>query len=64
MLVARKDQFARMLSERVLSYACGRRTEPLDRPAVGRIVKELQQDGYGLRTLIEQVVLSDPFRSK
>ena len=63
-LVARKDQFARMLTERVLSYACGRRTEPLDRPAVGRIVKKLQHDSYGLRTLIEQVVLSDPFRSK
>jgi hypothetical protein len=63
-LVTRKDQFARMLTERLLGYACGRRIEPLDRPAVGQVLKELQQGGNGLRTLIEQVVLSEPFRSK
>jgi hypothetical protein len=63
-LVGRKDQFARALSEKLLSYACGRRIEPSDRPEVTRIVADLKQADYGFRHLIEQVVLSDTFRSK
>lgn len=63
-LVERKLQFARMLTERVLSYACGRRMEPLDRPQVNRIADELATRGYGFRDLVELVVASDLFRSK
>jgi hypothetical protein len=64
LLVERKDQFAQALTEKLLSYACGRRLEATDRPAVARIVAELQRGGYGFRRLIEQVVLSEPFRSQ
>jgi hypothetical protein len=63
-LVERKDQFARMLTERVLSYACGRRIEPLDRPEVNRIVKELAARGYGFRDLIELAATSSIFQAK
>ncbi|MCI0535133.1 MAG: DUF1592 domain-containing protein [Verrucomicrobiales bacterium] len=63
-LAERKDQFARTLTERLLSYACGRRIEPLDRPEVARIVKELAAREYGFRQLIELVVLSQAFQSK
>ncbi len=63
-LVERKDQFARMLTERLLGYACGRRIEALDRVEVNRIVKELAARGYGLRDLIELVALSGVFQSK
>ena len=63
-LVERKDQFARMLTERLLGYACGRRIEPLDRPAVDRIVASGKGNDYAFRTLIENVVLSQTFRSK
>ncbi len=63
-LVERKDQFARTLTERLLSYACGRRIEPLDRPEVDRLVKELAGQGYGFQDLIELVALSKAFRSK
>jgi hypothetical protein len=63
-LVERKQQFARMLTERLLAYACGRRIEPLDRPAVNRIVAATADNDYKLRDLIEQVVLSQPFRMK
>lgn len=61
-LVERKDQFARALTEKLLAYACGRRIEPADRPAVDRIVADLGR-GDGFRRLIEQVVLSETFRS-
>jgi hypothetical protein len=64
LLIERKDQFARMLTERLLGYACGRRIEPLDRPAVDRILGALKKDDFPLRELIEQVVLSQTFRSK
>ena len=63
-LVERKPQFARMLTERLLSYACGRRVEPLDRPAVDAILAATKPSDYPFRDLLEQVVLSSTFRSK
>mgnify|MGYP003602375410 CR=1 FL=1 len=63
-LVRRKDQFARMLADRLLTYACGRRIEALDDPFVERIVAELPRHSYGLRSLIEAVVTSEPFGSR
>ncbi|MDO8541281.1 MAG: DUF1592 domain-containing protein [Opitutaceae bacterium] len=63
-LVERKDQFARMLTERLLSYGCGRRMEPLDRRNVNRILEQTKPENYRFRDLIEQAVLSPIFRSK
>jgi hypothetical protein len=63
-LVERKELFARMLTERLLTYACGRRVEALDQPTVKKIVAALPAKDYGMRTLIEQVVASGVFRSK
>ncbi len=63
-LVTRKDQFAHALTEKLLAYACGRRMEPLDRPVIDHILRELKQRNYGMRDLIELVVLSEAFRSK
>ena len=60
----RKEQFARTLTERLLAYACGRRMEPMDRPEVNRIVKELAGRGYGYKDLIELVTISTTFQSK
>jgi hypothetical protein len=62
-LVQRKDLFAKMLTDRLLTYACGRRITALDEPVVEKIVAELPKHEYGLRSLIEAVVLSDAFRS-
>jgi len=64
LLVDRKEQFARVLTERLLAYACGRRIEGLDRPAVDKIVAATGTDDHRFRDLLEQVVLSQPFRSK
>ncbi|MBK8035716.1 MAG: DUF1592 domain-containing protein [Verrucomicrobiaceae bacterium] len=63
-LVQRKDLFARMLTDRLLTYACGRRMEALDEGAVEKIVDELPKQNYGLRSLIEAVVTSELFRSR
>lgn len=64
LLVERKAQFARMLTERLLTYACGRRIEALDRPAVDAILAATKPNDYPFRDLIEQVVCSEVFRSK
>ena len=53
-----------MLTEKLLSYACGRRIEGLDRPQVDAILTAVATEKHGLRSLIEQVVLSDLFARK
>jgi hypothetical protein len=63
-LVERKAQFARMLTERILTYACGRRVEPLDRPAIDAILAAPKSGDYPFRDLLENVVQSPPFRSQ
>jgi hypothetical protein len=63
-LARHKEQFARMLTEKLLGYACGRRIEATDRANVDQIVKQLAKDDYGFRRLIELAVLSETFRSK
>lgn len=64
LLVEREPAFARTLTERLLSYACGRRMEPLDRPAIDGILSATQRDHFPFRDLLEQVVLSEAFRMK
>ena len=63
-LVERKEQFVRMLTERLLSYACGRRVEALDRPVVNGILVATKPNEFRFRDLVEQVALSEAFRSK
>ena len=64
LLLERKEPFAFALTERLLTYATGRRIEALDRPEVERIVTKLKKDGYGMRTLINEVVMSPVFLSR
>jgi hypothetical protein len=63
-LVERKELFAHMLTERLLTYACGRRMEALDEAVIEGIVVELPEKEYGLRSLIESVVTSELFLSR
>ncbi len=63
-LVQRKDLFAHMLADRLLTYACGRRIGALDEATVEKIVADLPKKQYGLRSLIEAVVCSEPFLTR
>ena len=49
---------------RVLAYALGRRIRPIDRPAIRKIAESLAEADFRLNHLIEEVVLSFPFRHK
>lgn len=60
-LLNRKGQFAQMLTEKLLSYACGRRIGAADRPQVEQIIAQTVSTDLGLRSLIEAIVLSEAF---
>jgi hypothetical protein len=62
-LLAHKEDFIRHVSEKVLGYALGRSLQDGDSCTVQRIVQKLAANNYGTRTLIEQIVLSVPFRN-
>jgi Protein of unknown function (DUF1592)/Protein of unknown function (DUF1588)/Protein of unknown function (DUF1595)/Protein of unknown function (DUF1585)/Protein of unknown function (DUF1587) len=63
-LLKRQGLFSRALAEKLLSYACGRQMEPLDRAAIDTLMIELDKRGNGLRDLVELVVTSELFRNK
>jgi hypothetical protein len=63
LLVDRKDQFNRCLTEKLMTYALGRALEVGDRPAIDKILAELDARQGGLSDLIRLIVLSKPFLS-
>ncbi|HEX8203613.1 MAG TPA: DUF1592 domain-containing protein [Isosphaeraceae bacterium] len=63
-LLDRKEEFARCLTEKMLTYALGRGLEDPDRCVVERIVAELARDRYRFSRLVLGVVRSDPFRNR
>jgi len=62
LLLQRKDQFAKCLTEKMLTYALGRELDFQDRPQVDMITYSLAERGYGLSDLVELIVLSEVFR--
>lgn len=58
----RKQQFARCLTEKMLTYALGRGLEYYDRATVMGIVRKLKSKNYRSSVLITEIVKSDPFR--
>ena len=62
-LLARKGDFLRHLTTRVLGYAVGRGRQDGDQCTIEEILAKLEADQYKARTLIREVVLSSPFRN-
>ncbi|TDU66603.1 cytochrome c [Prosthecobacter fusiformis] len=63
-LLAEKDRFTRAFASHLLAYALGREVTPADQAALDGIVTTTAADGYRLRTLMRQIVLSEPFQTK
>ena len=63
-LLERKDQFARALIDKLLTYSIGRHVYAADRPHIDQILKNVSKANDGTRDLVEEIVLSTPFRSK
>jgi hypothetical protein len=56
------DQFARTVTEKLMTYALGRGVEYYDMPVVRGIVRDAEKDGYRFQKLILDVVRSAPFQ--
>jgi len=63
-LLAEPDQFVQALTEKLLTYALGRRLEYHDMPVVRRIVREAERDGYRFSSIVMGVARSAPFRMR
>ena len=64
LLLADKDQLARALTEKLLTYATGAAAAPAYEPQIEAIVAKIREKNYGFRALIHEIVQSDLFRRK
>ena len=63
-LLEQEDEFARCLTEKLLTYALGRGLEFYDEPVLEEIVASLRQNEYRFATLIYEIVSSRPFKRR
>jgi len=59
-----RDQIVDNTIRQMLSYALGRELQPYDRPTIEHIHQALAANDYRMTVLIEQIVLSQPFRNR
>ena len=62
-LLGRREAFLRNTTEKLLTYALGRRVESFDMPAVRAIVRNAEPD-YRFSSLVAGIVKSVPFQKK
>jgi hypothetical protein len=63
-LASEPEQFAGIVTEKLLTYALGRGLEPFDMPTVRRIVRQAAADDYRFSALVLGIANSIPFRMK
>lgn len=63
-LKARPEQFTHCLTEKMLTYALGRRLGFTDRDDLDQIVKTVKESNYSLRELVHQIAASKVFQTK
>lgn len=61
LIVARTDDFARNLTEKLLAYALCRQLEGYDEIVVDQLMKTIARNGYRMQTFITEIVASYPF---
>lgn len=59
-----RNDFARCLTEKMLTYALGRGLEPYDRPAVAEICRRLSESDFRFSSLVLGIVNSLPFQMR
>lgn len=60
----RRDLFARNLIEKLLPYTTGRHMELADQSEIDDILDRVHAEGFGLRTMVTEVLASKIFRSR
>jgi hypothetical protein len=64
LLLRDKDQLARALTEKLLTYATGAAPTATDRNEIKMMVRKVREKDYGFRTLVHELVQSGLFRNK
>lgn len=60
-MMDRPDQFAHTLTEKLMTYALGRRVEHYDQPVIRQIVREAAQQDYRWSAIVLGITQSPPF---
>jgi mono/diheme cytochrome c family protein len=60
-LLDRPELFVRTLVEKLLTYALGRGVEPVDAPAIRKIVRDARAEDYRFSSLVVGIATSVPF---
>lgn len=63
-LLKDKDQLARALTERLVTYATGAAPQAADKTEIEAVIDRVRRRNFGLRSLLHEVVQSQMFRSK
>jgi hypothetical protein len=63
-LLSKRELFVRTLTEKLMTYALGRRLEPSDMPAVRQIVRAAEHDNYRFSSIVRGIVASAPFQMR
>ena len=64
LVVQRREQFARSIVKRLLTYSVGRSLDFGDEPAVERLTEDFVAGGFRLHQLIPAIVQSETFQTK
>ena len=63
-LLSRPDLFAGTITEKLMTFALGRGVEHYDQPAIRRVLREAEPEGYRLSALVVGIVKSVPFQMR
>jgi hypothetical protein len=64
LLLQEKDQIARALTQKMVTYATGAAPENADKAEIEALLRKVRDKDYGLRTLLHEVVQSKLFQNK
>ena len=63
-LLSKREQFVKTVSEKLLTYALGRGVEYVDMPAVRKIVRDAGPSEYKWSSIVLAIVRSAPFQMR
>ncbi len=63
-MLAKKEEFTRNLSRKLLGYALGRGLDDRDECTISQLTERLASNDFKAQTLIREIVLSAPFRNR
>ncbi len=64
LLLSDKDQLARALAGKLMSYATGTPPKPGDQASMENLIVNVRQNDYGFRSLVHEIVQSQVFQTK